>query len=211
VDPSTGLSSENALSCPSKSFCAAANEIGNGGNLLTSTSPATGAKWKIQFHDGNFHTPFGMSCPSSSLCVAVDDNGFAFTSTNPTGGKTAWSGGVHADKRWSLLDVSCTSTPVCVSGDQGGNIVVGLPPPNTKITSSTISKTKHKATFSFKGTGIVSGFQCALSKGTAKPKYSPCTSPKTYKSLAGGSYTFRVRALNIAGRDPTPARMKFTI
>jgi hypothetical protein len=142
--------------------------------------------------------------------VAVDDNGSAFTSTNPTGGKAAWSG-IPADKRWSLLDVSCTSTPVCVSGDQGGNIVVGLRLPDTKITSSLISKSKHQATFSFKGSGIVSGFQCALSQGTAKPKYSACTSPKTYKNLARGSYTFRVRALNIAGRDPTPARLKFTI
>jgi hypothetical protein len=206
------LFDENGLSCPSKSFCAAADEIGNGGNLLTTTSPASGAKWKKQFHDGNFHTPFGMSCPTPSLCVAVDDNGFAFTSANPTGGKTAWGGGTHVDQRWGLLDVSCSPTALCVAGDQGGNIVVGqLPPPNTKITSSTISKSKHKATFSFKGTGIVSGFQCALSKGTAKPNYSACTSPKTYKNLARGNYTFRVRALNLAGRDPTPASMKFTI
>ena len=118
---------------------------------------------------------------------------------------------IRADKRWSLLDVSCTVTPVCVSGDHGDNVVIGLELPNTSITSSSISKSKHKAVFAFEGTGIVSGFECALTKGTAKPKYSTCASPKTYRNLAGGSYIYRVRALNLAGRDLTPARMKFRI
>ena len=37
--------------------------------------------------------PIGLnsiSCPSTSLCVAVDGTGHVITSTNPTGGPSAW-------------------------------------------------------------------------------------------------------------------------
>ena len=32
-----------------------------------------------------------VSCPSATLCVAVDNDGNAITSTNPTGGAGAWT------------------------------------------------------------------------------------------------------------------------
>jgi hypothetical protein len=34
---------------------------------------------------------FGVSCPTTSLCVAVGSDGLIATSTNPTGGRAAWS------------------------------------------------------------------------------------------------------------------------
>jgi hypothetical protein len=96
----------------------------------------------------------------------------------------------------------------------------GLPTatrPNTKLAKTTINKRKHTAMFSFKALGTGSGFQCALVKQQKKrkghkqpkPSFSGCGSPKTYKHLAHGSYTFYVRALNSAGADLTPASARF--
>jgi hypothetical protein len=82
-------------------------------------------------------------------------------------------------------------------------------PPGTKITTATISSKHQQATFSFKAIGTATGFQCALVK-QSKPTFKPCESPKTYKQLKRGKYTFEVRALSAAGRR-TPAKQGFTI
>ena len=99
---------------------------------------------------------------------------------------------------------------------------VRLLPPGTKISKVKISKVKisskhHQAKFSFKAIGRSSGFQCALVKKPKKhhkkpkPHFARCKSPKTYKHLKAGKYTFEVRAFNAAGADPTPAKKSFTI
>ena len=64
--------------------------------------------------------------------------------------------------------------------------------------------------FSFEAIGTATGFQCALVR-TPKASFSACRSPKTYKHLKPGKYTFEVRAFNVAGADPTPANKRFTI
>jgi hypothetical protein len=48
-------------------------------------------------------------------------------------------------------------------------------------------------------------------KKRKKPKFASCSSPKSYKKLKKGPYTFRVRARNILGVDATPAVRKFKI
>jgi hypothetical protein len=54
--------------------------------------------------------------------------------------------------------------------------------------------------------------ECALKRPkTPEPAFSACTSPKTYKRLKVGRYTFKVRAFNSAGADPTPATKGFKI
>lgn len=89
--------------------------------------------------------------------------------------------------------------------------------PGTTLRKAKINVRKDKATFSFKAVGAVSGFQCKLVKPAKKhhkkPKatFSACRSPKTYKHLKPGKYTFEVRAVNSAGPDPTPAIKKFRI
>src|SRR4051812_49069690 len=82
--------------------------------------------------------------------------------------------------------------------------------PNTKITKAKIRRRKHSATFSFKGTGGAKGFKCRLQrKGAVKASFKRCHSPKTYRHLAHGKYTFYARASNAAGADKTPARRSF--
>ena len=85
--------------------------------------------------------------------------------------------------------------------------------PDTKITKTTVSSTKRKASFRFGAVGVASGFQCALKakKSRKKPSFKPCTSPKTYRNLAAGRYTFEVRASAAAGPDASPARKSFTV
>jgi len=42
-------------------------------------------------------------------------------------------------------------------------------------------------------------------------KFSACSSPKSYKKLKPGKYTFQVRGTNSAGTDPAPATRKFKL
>jgi hypothetical protein len=91
----------------------------------------------------------------------------------------------------------------------------GGKPPVAKIANAVISAKHHSAKFTFKAPGATQ-LRCALSRKPrgknkqAKPKYSSCTSPKTYKHLKIGSYTFFVRAVRngIVGRA---ARKSFKI
>jgi hypothetical protein len=96
------------------------------------------------------------------------------------------------------------------------NAVTLLTPPyGTVISKKKIDKRKHTAKFRFSASGSVAGFECALgrSKKGKKPKLSfrACSSPKRYKHLKGGRYTFAVRATNSHGPDPNPAKKKFRI
>jgi hypothetical protein len=92
------------------------------------------------------------------------------------------------------------------------------PAPNTAMSKSQISSKHGTAEFWFNAKGLATRFQCALVKKptkkhakTPKPNYSACKSPKTYKKLKAGSYTFYVRAIGPGGTDKTPATHKFKI
>jgi DNA-binding beta-propeller fold protein YncE len=97
--------------------------------------------------------------------------------------------------------------------------VASVPPPptpvkvklaTTKITKTTISSKHRQAKFSFKAIGTATGFQCALVKQKPHHRvtavFSSCRSPKTYRNLKNGSYTFEVRALNAAGHGPAATK-----
>ena len=97
-----------------------------------------------------------------------------------------------------------------------GNVVTHLrieqpKVPNTRITRAKINSKKHKATFRFKAIGNATGLECALAKKKHKPKFKRCSSPKTYKHLRKGSYTFEARAVGPGGHDPSPAKRRFRI
>jgi alpha-tubulin suppressor-like RCC1 family protein len=126
----------------------------------------------------------------------------------------------------------CTGTGACqvkMTGDQTVTATFG-PPKGTRITKATIKSRKKKATFSFTAPGATTGYQCLLTKPKAKkkgkrkgvrssakkgkkakPKFSRCKTPRAYKKLKPGRYTFKVRGLNILGADATPAVRTFKI
>jgi len=68
-----------------------------------------------------------VSCPSVSLCVAVDSAGNVVTSTNPIGGRRAWTV-TRVDRRIALNAVSCPSVSLCVAVDGAGNVVTSKRP-----------------------------------------------------------------------------------
>ena len=106
------------ISCPSIRLCVG---VTNQGNVYTSTNPTGPASsWQVTQIDGkgrNTHL-FAVSCPSVSLCVAVsgkrDDEGKILTSTDPTGGPTAWQQ-VQLPGDYELRGVSCGSPTLCVA------------------------------------------------------------------------------------------------
>ena len=70
--------------------------------------------------------------------------------------------------------------------------------------------TIHARRVSFRFNANVAGptFQCKLDR---KP-FKACASPKTYKGLAEGKHTFKVRAIGPTGLvDPTPGKRNFRV
>jgi subtilisin family serine protease len=67
---------------------------------------------------------------------------------------------------------------------------------------------KANPTFTFTGSKVGSAFECSLDA----IGFFPCTSPRTYDSLGAGTHTFRVRAVDAAGRiDPSSATVTWTV
>jgi len=153
-------------------------------------------------------SPGGISCGSVCSASYAATTTVALMAKPASGSKfAAWAG-------------PCSGTGVCtvsMNTDQAVTATFTLLPPNTKITKATISSKKRKASFKFKAHGKSSGFRCALVKKSkrhhkqSKPSYRHCRSPKGYKRLKAGRYTFTVRASNAGGSDPTPASKSFTI
>lgn len=159
-------------------------------------------------------TGSSISCPAT--CTHSYASGTRVTlAAAPASGSTfaGWSG-------------ACTGRGACsltMSSDQTVTASFALKsktaparPTHSKITKAKINAHKHTASFSFSARGA-SRFQCELipptKKGHKKPKvtFGSCRSPKTYKHLKPGKYTFLVRGVNSAGGDRTPARKTFTI
>jgi hypothetical protein len=127
-----------AISCPSRSFCAAYDTAGY---VFTSTNfTARDAAWTSEQIEplGELR---GLSCPSASLCVAVNNQGQALISTDPTAGTDAWrteridfnscpntcfSGGYLSKS--ALGGISCPSVSLCVAGDWFGNVLASTDP-----------------------------------------------------------------------------------
>lgn len=114
---------------------------------------------------------------------------------------------------------ACTGTAACRVGLGGDQTVIATfgRPKGTRITRAKVNRRRGSARFSFNAPGAITGFQCALVRPKRrhhpKPKarFSKCAAPKRYRHLAGGRYTFRVRALDILGADAAPATKRFSI
>jgi hypothetical protein len=115
---------EMGVSCPSITLCVAVS-----GQVFTSTNPIGGqdlllgkrvpAAWIATDMDAS---PEFISCPTTSFCVAMDFNGVAATSSNPTGGPPSWRA-TQIKGAGRVYGVSCASASLCVAveGEAAGS------------------------------------------------------------------------------------------
>ena len=85
-------------------------------------------------------------------------------------------------------------------------------PPNTTINSGPSGTTANASpSFTFSSSEPNSTFECRLDSNQ-ESDFQPCSSPKSYSSLADGDHTLDVRATDAVGNtDQTPASRTFTV
>ncbi len=135
--PLSGEGSESQLfgiSCPNASLCVA---VGGNNTIASSVNPLAPGDWKsVYVAEGvtpgnpNQRQLKGVSCPSAQLCVAVSFLGRILTSTEPTGGPSAWSVADFAPTGPNIhfYGVSCPSNGFCVAVAGGGTIATSTDP-----------------------------------------------------------------------------------
>jgi hypothetical protein len=117
------------VACPSTSLCVAVDED----QVLTSTDLGAGADtWKATdvSRPGGAVPGWslqGVACSSVSLCVAIDNSGEVLTSSDPTGGASAWTF-QDVDATANLTAVSCASSSLCAAVDVNGNVLTSTNP-----------------------------------------------------------------------------------
>jgi hypothetical protein len=95
-------------------------------------------------------TPSAVSCASESLCAAVDEQGDAFVTTDPTASSPSWSFSALDTEGHALTGVSCAPGGPCVAVEEHGDAFVDSQPG-----SSTWS-----GPFDIDGTKALSGIAC---------------------------------------------------
>jgi len=86
----------------------------------------------------------GVSCPSSELCLAVDREGYATISTDPTAAAPTWRAPQRIDSAGDLSGVSCPSSALCAAVDMHGNVVISTDPAAADPTwSAPVSIERH--------------------------------------------------------------------
>lgn len=151
---------------------------------------------------GPVRRSFSMQRGGDCTPTAPNTQSFVVTSVLPKGGYS-----IQVDYEAEVA----AEDPGSVSALGEVDINLQFLPPDTDLTKVKINSKRHQATFRFKTVGTTKRIQCALLRGHAAAKFTSCKSPKTYKNLKRGNYTFEVRAVGRAGPDATPAIRKFRI
>jgi hypothetical protein len=130
-EPSGGGTHLSSVSCPSTSLCVAVSTGRDrsgpvGGKVFTATDPASG-DWQATQLDSSLDFS-SVSCGSPSFCVAVAEDGRIATSSDPTGGASAWHVVGGPAGAGGLGGVGCAGTSLCVAGDAGGNLITATEP-----------------------------------------------------------------------------------
>ena len=173
-----------------------------GSSSQTSDAHAVLAALTVSVSGSGKVTGVGISCPRD--CTEAYAAGTAVTLSARAASGSRFSG-------WSG---ACSGTRPCrltMSANRTVSARFKLLRPNTRIAKASIASAKRKASFRFKAVGKATRYQCALERGRKKARFKRCRSPKTYKHLNVGKYTFEVRAIGRAGTDRSPAKRAFRI
>ncbi|HVY77414.1 MAG TPA: hypothetical protein VG898_02800 [Solirubrobacterales bacterium] len=127
----------------------------------------------------------GVSCPSPQLCVAVAYGSKVITSTDPTGGASAWSVG-ELPFPVDLRGVSCPGASLCAAVDNAGRIVTSGSPAAGAGTWSLVGSPA--------GEGSLNGISCpspALcvtgNAGQILTSTNPSGGPAAWRAVTAGS------------------------
>ncbi len=153
----SGLTEIRGLSCPSKTLCIGVDDAGavlrsstpagdasswkrrlqpavtNGlkiGAIYSSSKPTAGAKAfkRVKLTTSKI---VSISCRSSKLCVAIGLGGRAWSSSNPSGGRSTWHSVLLDNHNYPtnaggfgrrLIGLACAPKSVCVTGDAAGRV-----------------------------------------------------------------------------------------
>ena len=166
------------VSCPTATFCGAVDQAGA---FIWSTTPTLGAKhWSHPVRidattavGGGYAGLAAISCPSAKLCVAVDDASSAdvLYSTDPTGGKAAWT---TVKLQGPATSVDCPTTSLCV--------IAGT---ERYVSTDPASSTSWKASGALTG-GVYQGVDCVgatlcinIGFGNSSPGFESATRTPT--------------------------------
>jgi hypothetical protein len=200
---------------------ASITQVGTNGNLTA--PPLFVNEAGADFHQlvGSPTVDNGVTEPVAGL-LDLDGNPRSLTAHPVCGGPTSGPTDIGAYEYVPPV-LDCPAPPLS-PGPPPPPITPAKPPaPGTTLKKAKIDSDKGTASFTFAGSGAVSGFACELvrpapkaaktSKGAkrSKPKFSGCESPKAYRHLVPGAYTFKVEAQGAGGADATPAVRKFRI
>jgi hypothetical protein len=136
--------------------------------------------------------------PAQSASVSVDSSGYWTVDASP-----ALADGTYTVRAEQLDDAGNLGL------SRAQTFRVDATAPETTITAGPAGSTASTAaSFRFASDEAGSSFECLIDDGD----WGPCSSPKAYSGLAGGSHTFMVRAIDAAGnQDPSPATSTWTI
>jgi hypothetical protein len=161
-------------------------------------------------------------CPAGSTCTHIITSDPLLGTLGNYGGFTqtipllAHSSAINTGNNatCAATDQRGITRPQGAHCDIGAFELVDNTLPNTSIDSQNPATTPTNSTsmtFTFSGTDTVSGvksFECDLDGGG----FAACASPKSYASLADGSHTFQVCAIDFVGNvDASPASHTWTL
>ena len=128
----------------------------------------------------------GSGNPGARSYTGLADGGHSFRVRARHG---SWLDGVPAVRNWTIDGTA----------------------PNTSFGAVNTAVDSRSAVFNF-GSSEGGSFQCALGGPSQAHGFVPCGSPRNYGSLADGSYSFQVRAVDNAGNiDASPAVHNWSI
>ena len=190
------FNSPSTVSCASVVFCI----VGDGGNYLVYNGSGWSAPQPIDSNDPNVLLDW-ISCTASTFCMGID----AFDGRSYIYNGSGWS--TPTPMPAGLDRVSCVSVSFCLATKTkivgSGIVSIYSPSPEGPVTvrvvTLRVNAKHHTAKITFKAKGAT-GFLCALVRFPAtRTHFAPCGSPKTYRHLKPGHYTFDVRALAVGG------------
>jgi hypothetical protein len=133
---------QGELSCASRNFCVAVDQLGNAFTYNGSTWSGATA-----LDPGFIVTANAVSCPTTTFCVATDAGGHEYTFNG-----TSWTAAQTIDSAGVPQAVSCTSTHFCAVADLSGNVAT--------FNGTTWSGTTNVDPVAEPGTGLT-GISCA--------------------------------------------------